>query len=311
MVQYKKGISVREAFDNAPYLSQKLESYFAVYEDLFGRFKGTDCTFMEIGILHGGSLFMWREFLGPKARIIGIDLNPSAIKWRDHGFEIYVGSQSDSDFWEYLKTVVQDVDVILDDGGHTNEQQMCSVIFGSSLVKDGGLLVVEDTHASFWPNFGNPSKYSFSNFAHGVSDDLTKFGREEKVTRLSAVVSQVRFFPSITAFVIDRKVATEEARAISNLGMVDIAPDMRFHGSNRLFKFLIEVDRALSNARNIGESRKWLRIFNPLISLRAFAMPRKLLKRLVKLLMVVNLRITNFLSYCKLLREFSKNPSDF
>ncbi len=309
MDQYKKGSNVREAFENAPYLSQKLENYFGVYEDLFGRFKGTDCTFMEIGILHGGSLFMWREFLGPKARIIGVDLNPNAIKWRDHGFEIYIGSQSDSDFWEYLKTVVQDLDVILDDGGHTNEQQMCSVIFGSSLVKDGGLLVVEDTHASFWPNFGNPSKYSFSNFAHEVSDDLTKFGRGEKVTKLSALVSEVRFFPSITTFVIDRKVATEEPRAVSNLGLVDIAPDMRFYGSNRLFKFLIEVDRALSSGRNIGMSRKWLRILNPFVSSRAFAMPRKLTMRLVKSMMAVNLRITNFLSYYKLVREYSKDPS--
>ncbi len=249
---------------------------------------------MEIGILHGGSLFMWREFLGPKARIIGIDLNANAIKWRDHGFEIYIGSQSDPDFWEHLKTVVQDLDVILDDGGHTNEQQMCSVIFGSSLVKDGGLLVIEDTHASFWANFGNPSKYSFSNFAHRVSDDLTKFGRNEKATRLSQTVSQVRFFPSITAFVIDRKVASEEARAISNLGLIDIAPDMRFHDSNHLLKSLILIERALSSGRKIGKSRKWLRIFNPLLSLRAFTVPRKLLLCLAKTFIKINLRIMNF-----------------
>ena len=33
---------------------------------------------MEIGVLGGGSLFMWRDYFGPKARIIGVDLNPNA-----------------------------------------------------------------------------------------------------------------------------------------------------------------------------------------------------------------------------------------
>ncbi|NBP54584.1 MAG: class I SAM-dependent methyltransferase, partial [Actinobacteria bacterium] len=31
---------------------------------------------------------MWREFLGPNARIIGIDLNPLAKRWESEGFEI-------------------------------------------------------------------------------------------------------------------------------------------------------------------------------------------------------------------------------
>ena len=40
-------------------------------------------------------LYSCGEIFGPKARIIGIDLNPSAKKWTKYGFEIFIGDQSD------------------------------------------------------------------------------------------------------------------------------------------------------------------------------------------------------------------------
>ena len=69
------------AYLKSPYLSTKHSTYFRVYDELFRRYKDKKFTFVEIGILGGGSLFMWREFFGPNARIIGIDLNPNAKKW--------------------------------------------------------------------------------------------------------------------------------------------------------------------------------------------------------------------------------------
>ena len=43
---------------------------------------------------------MWRKFFGNKARIIGIDINPIAKKWEKNGFEIFIGNQSDPNFWK-------------------------------------------------------------------------------------------------------------------------------------------------------------------------------------------------------------------
>jgi hypothetical protein len=45
---------------------------------------------------------MWRNFFGEGARIIGIDLNPDVIKYREFGFEIYIGDQADPEFWRRL-----------------------------------------------------------------------------------------------------------------------------------------------------------------------------------------------------------------
>jgi len=91
-----------EAFQLSPYPTVKLNNYFQIYTDLFQHLIDSQCTFIEVGVLSGGSLFMWRKWLGNKARIIGIDLNPDALKWREFGFEVYIGDQGDPLFWQTI-----------------------------------------------------------------------------------------------------------------------------------------------------------------------------------------------------------------
>ena len=78
-------------------------------------FCGKEITFVEIGVLNGGPLFMWRGFFWPKARIIGVELNPGAKRWESEGFEIFCGSQSDEVFWSDFVEQVGRVDIVLDD----------------------------------------------------------------------------------------------------------------------------------------------------------------------------------------------------
>ena len=87
-----------QCYKQSPYLSIKHSTYFPVYDRLFGPYVGKEIVFAEVGVLNGGSLFMWREFFGPKARIIGLDFNPLAERWRDEGFEIEIGDQADPAF---------------------------------------------------------------------------------------------------------------------------------------------------------------------------------------------------------------------
>ena len=49
------------------------------------------------------------------------------------------------------------IDILLDDGGHTNRAN------NNENIKDG-LLIIEDTHASYMKEFGNPSDSSQVNF---------------------------------------------------------------------------------------------------------------------------------------------------
>ena len=80
--------------------SVKVSSYFAVYDAVLAKYKGKkDLVLVEIGVMNGGSLFMWRSFFGNDARIIGIDFSPTAAAMRDKGFEIFIGDQSSPEFW--------------------------------------------------------------------------------------------------------------------------------------------------------------------------------------------------------------------
>ncbi len=61
---------------NDGHLIDKWMHYFDVYERHFAPFRRTDVRLLEIGISHGGSLQMWRSYLGRRATIVGVDIEP-------------------------------------------------------------------------------------------------------------------------------------------------------------------------------------------------------------------------------------------
>jgi hypothetical protein len=190
------------AYNNSPYSSSKHSSYFQVYDQLFTDFIGKPITFVEIGVANGGSLFMWREFFGPNARIIGIDLDPEVIVWRDYGFEIFIGSQSDRLFWESFVKEVPEIDIVLDDGGHTFLQQITTVESLVDAIKPGGLIVIEDTHTSYMKEFAPKPGSTFIDYAfskvHGINYRYGGFN-----TAYENRIYSVQFFESIVAFFVN------------------------------------------------------------------------------------------------------------
>ena len=53
----------------------KWKHYFPIYEKHFGPIRNKPIKILEIGILNGGSLEMWRYYFS-EATIVGIDINP-------------------------------------------------------------------------------------------------------------------------------------------------------------------------------------------------------------------------------------------
>ena len=54
---------LKKKFNECGNFSTKWEKYFDVYESILSKYKNKDITFVEIGILNGGSLNLWKEFL--------------------------------------------------------------------------------------------------------------------------------------------------------------------------------------------------------------------------------------------------------
>jgi hypothetical protein len=237
----------KELFAASPRRCIKWSSYFQVYQELLERFRGKKVTLVEIGILDGGSLFMWREFLGPQARIIGIDLNPLCRELEKDGFEIFIGDQSSPIFWSEFFAKVGDVDVLIDDGGHTNLHQLATLQASLGHVRDGGLILVEDVHASYMGRFGNPHRFSFISRCKQAIDEINARCPAAGIgqTSFSRTVHSIAFYDSIVAFQINRPLCAvsesldnggrpitgQDQQTSRGGGVSDGTPQFRFRGS--------------------------------------------------------------------------------
>jgi len=153
-------------------VTSKHRNYPALYDQVIQTLP-PDPTVLEIGIANGGGLQTWRTIFGPRARIAGIDLNPRAVEMREEGFEVFIADTGEPSTWEALaRSFPGTVDLLVDDGGHTNKQQIAALVHGIDLVRDGGWIVIEDVHASFMALFGNPSPFSAAHFLEQVQSDL-------------------------------------------------------------------------------------------------------------------------------------------
>jgi len=226
---------IKKKFDESIYSSTKHSSYFYAYEKLFSKYVNKKITFVEVGVLNGGSLFMWKKYFGKEARIIGIDNNPEAKIWENHGFEIFIGDQASPDFWNNFKKKIGMVDILLDDGGHTDLQQATTLFEFINNINDGGVLVVEDVHTSYLKEFGNPSKLSFINLTFNLIDKLNfRSGtlKDFNSTCLSLPVSEIRYFESIVAFEVDRK-NSSISHPVKNNGKTLNIKDFRHKNTER------------------------------------------------------------------------------
>ena len=217
-----KNLEIYKYFKEAKLHSSKSNIYFNIYNELFTKYRNKKITFVEIGVKWGGSLLMWKNFFGNNARIIGVDLYPETKKLEKEGFEIFIGDQSSDTFWKDFFSQVGKIDILVDDGGHTNENQILTLNNVINHVNDDGLIVIEDTGASYDNKHFNPSKYSFINYSKYLIDDL--YGKNEDKLRLTGVTKEnslndsiyaIKFFNSIVAFFIDRKKCIEKKNIIN------------------------------------------------------------------------------------------------
>jgi hypothetical protein len=133
-----------------------VHNYTEVYELFFSPLKNTAKKVFEIGIAGGGSLEMWRDYF-PKATIYGIDIVPKGELDSDRLKTFVADQASRRQLAAFIARFGGFYDIIIDDGGHTMEQQQVSLGFLFKYLRPGGYYVIEDVHTSlpqFWSGFG-------------------------------------------------------------------------------------------------------------------------------------------------------------
>jgi hypothetical protein len=118
--------------------------YFELYERHLARFRGREVHLVEVGIFSGGSIDMWRAYLGDGCHVYGVDIEPACKSYERPGVDVFIGDQADPQFWARLRAEVPYVDVLIDDGGHLPHQQMTTLEAMLPHIRPGGVYVCED-----------------------------------------------------------------------------------------------------------------------------------------------------------------------
>lgn len=187
-------------------LIHKWDHYFAIYEKYFSTYIGKKVNILEIGISQGGSLQLWKKYFGNEVNVYAIDINPQCKKLEEERVKIFIGSQSDKQFLQQVIQELPDLDIIIDDGGHTMNQQIVSFENLYLKVKEGGLYLVEDTHTSYWHEFhgGLKKANTFIEYSKNLIDSLYDGHVTDKrkivINEITRHINCISFYDSIVVF---------------------------------------------------------------------------------------------------------------
>lgn len=144
----------------------KWTHYFDIYHHHFAKFREHEAHVVEVGIYSGGSLLMWKHYFGPNARITGIDIEPACKAYEEEQISIYIGDQADREFWKKFRASTPPIDVFIDDGGHSAEQQIVTLEEVLPHLRPGGVYLCEDIHGV---------GQQFATYAYSLAEHLNEW----------------------------------------------------------------------------------------------------------------------------------------
>jgi cephalosporin hydroxylase len=180
----------------------KWRHYFEIYHRHLAKFRNQSPIVVEVGIYSGGSLDLWRDYFGPGALLVGVDVEPTCRTYERPGTGVIIGDQGDPQFWRRILSdgSLPAPDIVIDDGSHRPEHQRTTLEELLPRMRPGGVYICEDIHGR-----GNP----FAAFSQGVADglnaalDATESSDPERrsarpTTPFQSAVHSIHFYPFVT-----------------------------------------------------------------------------------------------------------------
>ncbi len=155
----------------AKYRTDKLKHrYLPHYHKRFECMEMEEIRLLEIGILRGSSLRMWRDYF-PMGMIYGVDLKAKRMFSEDR-IRTFQADQSDSKSLVKIAEEVGPFDIVIDDGSHCGNDQMVSFSALIDHVKSGGWYCVEDCHFLFNAEFAPNPRETILWYLHSKTNRL-------------------------------------------------------------------------------------------------------------------------------------------
>jgi len=143
-------------------VAHKWHDYLWPYDRAASRYRGTSANFLEIGVCHGGSLQVWKDYLGPEATINGIDILSICREVEEEQIHVFqCDTRSREELIQALKRIGP-LDIVVDDGSHIGSHQRICFEEIFPRMRDGGVYIVEDIQCSYWRDFQGGYKRSGS-----------------------------------------------------------------------------------------------------------------------------------------------------
>lgn len=138
MVSILDAIGSRHGTDKA----NRGHDYLRWYELYLAPWRDREFTLLEIGVGDGPSLRLWRDYF-QRARVVGMDIEPSKSHHAGDRIEIMIGDQSKGEDLDRIAGYGP-FGVIVDDAGHQAEVQVASHERLLRHLVPGGLYILED-----------------------------------------------------------------------------------------------------------------------------------------------------------------------
>jgi glycosyltransferase involved in cell wall biosynthesis len=188
--------------------SAKWHHYLEIYDRHLSRFRGKQVRLLEIGVQHGGSLQIWREYFGAQAIIYGIDIDKKCRDYDDETAHVRIGSQADPIFLQEIVKEMGGIDVVIDDGSHVAGHQKISFGCLFPLLNENGVYLCEDLQASYWPVFhdgGYQRDGTFIELTKQLMDDIHSWYHEHDPVVLSSAAETIHSISTYEGMVVLEK----------------------------------------------------------------------------------------------------------
>lgn len=190
--------------ENTGKICHKWLHYFPIYEHHLSRFCNLSVTLFEIGVFKGGSLNLWKEYLGAMATIVGLDINPECRKHEQTACHVRIGKQADANFLKSVLDEFGNPDIIIDDGSHMQKDMTDTFEFIYPFLNNNGVYIVEDVHTCYWEKYsgGLRKTDTFIEKAKDMVDNLNAwhFMNPDAIPGFCNSTWSVSFYDSVVVF---------------------------------------------------------------------------------------------------------------
>lgn len=117
-------------------------SYIKTYSNLFDSIRDENLCILEIGVLYGSSVKMWKDYFA-NSKIVGVDIRESCLKYAENNIDIHILNAANcNEVCDKLN--LYKFNIVIDDGSHQLNDQDTTFRCMTQYLTDEFIYIIED-----------------------------------------------------------------------------------------------------------------------------------------------------------------------